>query len=178
MIDGGREGGGENRAQQALREDENSRRWVVDQFAPRSMDWFPKSTSAAHRACTSPIAPPLPQPALRILPATHHLRCMSLMPILRMVSFFGGRPRSTSLFTRRSRKGRSTWRGGGGKGRGDCTLSRGGRDRGEAGKRAGGGGNIRPSRVGEQKKVGGQGRGQGEPGNGISRGDPRARLVR
>jgi hypothetical protein len=30
---------------------------------------------------------------------------------LRMVSFLGGRPRSTSLFTRRSRKGRSTCTG-------------------------------------------------------------------
>lgn len=31
------------------------------------------------------------------------------MPIFRMVSFLGGRPFSTSLFSRRSRKGRSTW---------------------------------------------------------------------
>lgn len=42
--------------------------------------------------------------------ALYHLRCISLMPILRMVSFFGGRPRSTSAFKRRSKNGlRTLW---------------------------------------------------------------------
>lgn len=40
--------------------------------------------------------------------ALYHLRCISLMPILRMVSFLGGRPRSTSALRRRSKKGRRT----------------------------------------------------------------------
>ena len=41
-------------------------------------------------------------------PLSHTLRCISVIPILRMVSFLGRRLRSTSLFTRRRRKGRRT----------------------------------------------------------------------
>jgi len=40
--------------------------------------------------------------------ALYHLRCISDMPIFKMVSFLGGRLRSTSALRRRSRKGRRT----------------------------------------------------------------------
>mmetsp|Transcript_37736 Transcript_37736/g.92529 ORF Transcript_37736/g.92529 Transcript_37736/m.92529 type:complete len:214 (+) Transcript_37736:337-978(+) len=38
----------------------------------------------------------------------YHSRCMVLMPTYSLISFFGGRSFSTSLFSRRSRNGRST----------------------------------------------------------------------